>query len=113
MASIACSTSARMSSRLNEDDFSGLDLIHVENAADQMQKPLAIGVRDREQAQGGCRQRGVGIGDQKTKRAGNRGERCAQLVAQRGHELALQALDTQRSLISTTTPRGTRALPPT
>ena len=77
----------------NEDDLAGFDLLHFENAVDQPDKPLAVRVRDRDQTYCGTGQGSTRITDQQPERARDRGQRCAQFVADRRDELVLQALD--------------------
>jgi hypothetical protein len=90
---IACSTSAPPLDALEiEDDPVGLHLFDVEDIVDQPDQPLAVRLRDREQALGRFVQLSGGAADQQPERAGDRRQRRAQLVADRRHEFVLQAL---------------------
>ncbi len=76
-----------------EDDFAGFDLFDVEDVVDEPHQPLAVGLRDGEEPQRRLGQRSGGAADQQPERAGNRGQRRAQLVAHGRDEFVLEPVD--------------------
>ncbi len=71
----------------------GFELLDVQNIVDQADQPPAIGMGDFDETRRGFRQAAGRAADQKAERTGNRGHRRAQLVAHRGDEFVMQALD--------------------
>ena len=85
-----------------KDDLASLDPLQVEDVVDQPHQPLAVGVRDREQPHRRIGQMAGRVAHEQAERAGNRGERRAQLVAHHGDEFVLLRRSSRlRSLMST------------
>ncbi len=75
-----------------EDHLARFDLLDVENVVDETHQPLAVGMRDRNQARHAVGQLRFGIPGEQTERGCDGGERRAQFVAHRRDELVLQTL---------------------
>jgi len=76
-----------------EGHLAGGDLFHVEQVVDQMTQAQAVAVGDFEHLLHGCRCAAERAADNQAKRAADGGQRGAQLMADRGHEVVLHLLD--------------------
>jgi hypothetical protein len=69
----------------------GFHLLDIENVVDESYQALAVGVCDRDQTARGRRQIAGRVAHKKAERAGDRGQRRAQLMAHRRDEFVFQA----------------------
>ncbi len=73
--------------------LAGFELVHVQQIVDQVAEALAVVLGDAQHGAHTLRYRAEGSAVDQAERAGDGGERGAQLVADGGDELALEALD--------------------